>query len=179
MDGRINGDGVVKRLGAWAAVSPGLVPAKDVACSANGSDGIGLVTLREQPSQPADMDVDGPVIDIRRLVPNVVEELGPGENAPLVFHEEFKKPIFGGAKSYLAPRSRDFMGAPVNDKFIRNKDVVKSLGRAAAKQISYTRDQLRHRKRLGDVVVGPREQAANAVLFGTPGGEEDDWKKAG
>ena len=86
-------------------MSPGLVPAKDVACSANGSDGIGLVTLREQPSQPADMDVDGPVIDIRRLAPNVVEELGPGENAPLVFHEEFKKPIFGGAKSYLASMS--------------------------------------------------------------------------
>src|SRR5262252_1282201 len=69
-----------------------------VAGTANGADRIGIVTAVERLAQPADMHVDGALVDIDFAAPYAVEKLLAREHATGPLHQKFEQTIFGRAE---------------------------------------------------------------------------------
>src|SRR5690606_15993291 len=72
-----------------------------IARTPNGADDIRLVALVDRFSKTSDMDVHGPFVDVDRLAPDIVEQLGTREDAAGMLHEEFEKAEFRGPKRQL------------------------------------------------------------------------------
>src|SRR5262249_25945011 len=77
-----------------------------VAGAADGADRIGIVTAVERLAQPADMDVDGALVDIDFTAPHAVEKLFAREHATGPLHQKFEQTIFGRAEIDRAAGTR-------------------------------------------------------------------------
>src|SRR5258708_39715403 len=69
-----------------------------VARAADGADRVSLAAAVERLAQPADMDVDGALVDIDLRAPHRVEQLGARKHPAGPFHQEFEQPVFSRAK---------------------------------------------------------------------------------
>src|SRR5208282_4319729 len=63
-----------------------------VSGAANGADRIAFPPTRERLAQPPDVDVDGALVDLRRLPPNRIEQLGAREHPARLFEQIFEEP---------------------------------------------------------------------------------------
>src|ERR1700722_19716998 len=73
-----------------------------VAGSAHGSDRIALAPARQSLAQASDMDVDRAFVDLRRLAPYAVQELGAREHPAGLLQEIFEQPKFGRTEMDVA-----------------------------------------------------------------------------
>src|SRR5262249_1616579 len=78
-----------------------------IAGAAHGADRIGVVAAIESLAQPADVDIDGALVDVNLAAPHAVEQLLAGEHASRTLHQELEQPIFGGAEVDCAAAARD------------------------------------------------------------------------
>src|SRR5664279_364649 len=69
-----------------------------VAGAADGADRVLLAGGVEQLAQPADVDVDGALIDIDVAAPDAVEQLLAGKHPARMLEEKFKQTILGRAE---------------------------------------------------------------------------------
>src|SRR5688500_19460973 len=72
----------------------------------HGTDGIGCTPAVERAAQPADMHVDGALVDIDVAAPNAVEQLLARIDAAGVLHQEFEQAELGRPEMHLAARAR-------------------------------------------------------------------------
>src|SRR5580693_10069814 len=77
-----------------------------IAGAAHGADRIDGVTAVERLAQAADMDVDGPLVDIDVAAPHPVEQLLAGKHPAGTFHQEFEQAELGRAEIDRAGRAR-------------------------------------------------------------------------
>src|ERR1700722_1546527 len=77
-----------------------------IAGAADGADRIDGVAAVERLAQPADMDVDGALVDIDVRAPHPVEQLLAGEHPAGAFHQELKQAELGRAEIDRAGRAR-------------------------------------------------------------------------
>ena len=68
-----------------------------VARAAHGADRVGLAAAVERLAQPADVDVDGALVDIDLGAPHRVEQLGAREHPARPLHQELQQAVFGRA----------------------------------------------------------------------------------
>ena len=73
-----------------------------VAGAANGADRITFAPPRQRLAQPPDVDVDGALVDLRRLPPNRIEQLGAREHPAGLFEQIFEQPKIGRAEADVA-----------------------------------------------------------------------------
>src|SRR5262249_30251931 len=102
-----------------------------IAGAADGADWIGIVTAVERLAQPADMDVDGALVDIDFAAPHPVEKLLAREHATGPLHQKFEQPIFGWAEIDRAAGARDALLLAINLEVAEGQHVGKPLGQRA------------------------------------------------
>src|SRR5271165_2141850 len=77
-----------------------------VAGAAHGADRILLAARVEQFAQPADMHVDGALVDVDVAAPDAVEQLLAREHAARMLQEELEQAVFGRAEIDRPARAR-------------------------------------------------------------------------
>src|SRR5262249_23302125 len=101
---------------------------KRVAGAADGADRIGIVTAVERLAQPADMDVDGALVDIDFAAPHAVGKLFAREHATGPLHQEFEQTIFGRPEIDPAAAARPPLLLPVDLEVAERQHVGEPLG---------------------------------------------------
>ena len=126
------------------------------------------------------MHVDGALVDIDVAAPHAVEQLLAREDAARALHQELQQLELGRAEMELACRarrtrwvSRSSSMSPAASRFATRPRLGAPQERADPRQ------QLRHRERLGDVVVGAGREAAHAVALLAARGQHDDRQALG
>src|SRR3974377_110683 len=103
-----------------------------VAGAAHRGDGMGLGPSTERPPKPADMDVNGALIDIDVATPYAIEQLLARENAAGSLPQIFEQPIFGGAKIDRAAGPRYPLSLPVHLQIAKGEHIADLRRRCAA-----------------------------------------------
>ena len=132
------------------------------------------MTAVERLAQPADMDVDGALVDIDFTAPHAVEKLFAREHATGPLHQKFEQAIFGRAQIDRAAGARHALLLAVDLEVAERQHVGEPLGQRAPQQRAYARAQFGNRERLDDVVVGAGRQPAHALALLAAGGQHDD-----
>ena len=130
-------------------------------------------------AQPADMDVDGALVDIDVAAPDAVEQLLAREHAARALHQEFQQAIFGRPEIDGAAVARDALLFAIEFDVADVEHSGDPLGVGAAQQRAHARQQFRHRERLDDVVVGAGGEAAHLLALLAAGGQHDDRQLPG
>src|SRR5437660_1693468 len=112
-----------------------------VAGAADGADRIGIVTAVERLAQPADMDVDGALVDIDFATPHAVEKLFAREHATGPLHQKFEQTIFGRAEIDRAAGARHALLLAVDREVAERQHVGEPLGQRPPQQGPYARAQ--------------------------------------
>src|SRR6185312_3377831 len=98
--------------------------------------------------------------------------------ATRVLHQVIEDAEFGRAQMHLAIAALHTVSDAVNDD-VADNDLVLSQRRAnAAHDGAETRQKLRHRERLGDVVVSANVETTDTVAFLAARGEHNDRRVA-
>src|SRR5216683_5573382 len=150
-----------------------------VAGAAHGADRIDVVAAIERLAQPADMDVDGALVDVDFAAPDPVEQLLAREHAAGSLHQELEQAIFGRPEIDRAAGARDALLLAVDLEVAEGQHVGDPFGPRAAQQRPDARAQLRNRERLDDVVVGAGCQPAHALALLAARGQHDDRQLLG
>src|SRR5690606_37327484 len=133
--------------------------------AANGADDVAVAAAVDGLAQPADMDVDGALVDIDRLAPDIVEQLPAREDAAGVAHHEFEQAEFGRPELYLGCAAVDAMGLAVEDDVADLENRGQHLGLGPPQQGTNPCDEFRRRERLDEIIVGAGSKAPDAVAF--------------
>src|SRR6478752_4049296 len=136
-----------------------------IAGAAHGADRILLAAGIEQFAQSADVHVDGALVDIDVAAPDAVEQLLAAEHATGMLEEEFQETIFGRAEIDRPARARDAALFAVELDIAIGQHGSKALRARAPQQAFYPRQQLGHRERFYDVIVGAGSQPPHPFAF--------------
>src|SRR6201987_2667195 len=147
--------------------------------AADGADRIGGVAAIERLTQTTDMDVDGALVDIDVAAPHALEKLLAGEHTAGPLHEKFQEPEFGRTEIDGPAGARDALFLPIKLEIPDVEHQRDSFRTGRAHLLPSPRQQLRHRKRLDDVVVGAGGQPAPPFTFLAARGEHDDGQRLG
>src|SRR6185312_9579134 len=163
----------------WGLVGPAEAVVERVAGAADGADRVRLLAAIDGLAQPADMDVDGALVDIDVRAPDAIEQLLPREHTARPFHQELQQPVFGRTQIDRAARAGDALLLAVELDVADRQDAGDPLRIGAAQERAHARQEFRHRERLDDVIVGAGGEAAHLLAFLAAGGEHDDRQRAG
>src|SRR6185503_11868570 len=100
------------------------------------------------------MNVDGAGFDIDVGAPHGIEQLLAGEDAAGVLHQLVEEPVLCWPEMNVAIAASDAVGAAVNRDLADSDYVFDEAWPHTAHYCTHTGQQLAHRKRLDDVVVG-------------------------
>src|SRR5258708_33230468 len=128
-------DNAALRLSLGEAIVEG------VAGTTHGADRILLAAGIEQLAQPADVDVDGALVDIDVAAPDAVEQLLAREHAAGMLEEEFEQAIFGRAEIDLAAGAGDAALFTIEFDIAVSEDGGEPLGAGAPQQAFHPRQQ--------------------------------------
>src|SRR5215216_2589656 len=166
-----------------AVGSPGLGLAEAlverVAGAAHGADGVALALAVERFAQPADVDIDGALVDVDVASPNAVEQLLARKYPAGTLQQKFQQTKLGRPQLDLAAAAKDATTVAVELDLAGAEDARNPLRLGAPQQRANARDQLRHGERLDDVIVGAGREAAHALVFFPPRREHDDRQLRG
>ena len=123
-------------------------------------------------AQAADVHVDEIALRIEVQVPDALEQHRPRDHLPLPPHEELEQLLLARGELDLAAGPRDLAGEQV--EFQVRYPQHRRLGgaRMPAQQRLDARQQLRERKRLGEIVVAARLEAADAIVDRAEGAQD-------
>ncbi len=121
--------------------------------------GSGLRPRFEDLAQAPDMHVDGALVDIDVAAPHAVEQLLARVHAAGALHQEFEQAELGRAERDLAAAAKHAAALAVELEIAGVEHVGDPLGLRPAQQRADAREQLRHRERLDDIVVGAGRQS--------------------
>src|SRR5271163_1921991 len=124
-----------------------------VAGAANGADRIAFPAARERLAQPPDVNVDGAFVDLRRLPPNRIEQLGAREHPAGLFEQIFEEPELRRAEVDVARAAANPPGLPIKIEIAGKKAFGNPLRPASSQKRPDPRHELGHRERLDDIVV--------------------------
>src|SRR5579883_1933416 len=136
-----------------------------VAGAADGADRILLAAGVEQLAQPADMDVDGALVDIDVAAPDAVEQLLAREHAARMLQEELEQAIFGRPEIDRTARTRHAALLAVELDVAIGEHGGETLGACAPQQAFHASEQCGHRERLDDVVVGAGRKSPHPLAL--------------
>src|SRR6266545_1822081 len=127
--------------------------------------------------QLAHEDVDGTVAPIQPPAPDLLKQLVPRQHAALLERQCVEQAEL--RRSQLHALAVDVgLDAPRVDSKLFDFDPVASLrllrADAAADCNAHAHDQLLHRERLHEVVVGPDLEGVDAILLAAAGADDDD-----
>ena len=105
-------------------------------------------------AQPADVHIDGALLDEHMVAPYLVEQLRAGVHALGMGHEKMQQAEFGRPQVQRLAVAADPVRDRIQAQAVDLDRVVGHLRRAPAQHRLDARHQLARRKRLGDVVVG-------------------------
>src|SRR6201999_628807 len=109
--------------------------------------------------------------------PDTVEQLLAGKYSARPLHEELEQTIFGRTKLDLAAGARHALLLAIELDVAVAQHVGDAFGARTPQQGTHPRDQLRHGKRLDDVVVGAGGKPPHALALLAAGGEHDDRQR--
>jgi hypothetical protein len=125
-------------------------------------------------AEVGDVDIDEIGICGVVVTPEVIEDLGPGDDTALVAHEELEEAEFLGAEFDDAAVARCAAAAEVEDKVFDGEFVGVPGLDAAAAECAEAGEEFLEGERLGEVVVGSGVEATDAILNAVEGGEKED-----
>ena len=125
-------------------------------------------------AQPADVDVDGALLDVDAAAPDPIEKLAAGEDALGVTHEEVEHAEFRRSGPDRLPPAGDAMAHRVETQSADLDRIVVTDGSGPLQHRADPRYQLLHRERLDHVVVGARVESAQLVAFLALRGQHDE-----
>ena len=126
-------------------------------------------------AQVADVGLQHPGVAAEVVVPDVVEDLRPGQDPPRVGHQVAEQPVLGVGQLDRRTVAEDLAGVVVELEVAEAEDALAAARVAEAPQDrADAGEQLLDREGLGDVVVAAEGEAADLVLGRVAGGEEED-----
>ena len=133
----------------------------------------GLVHLFAQPAHPRLDDVRA---GVEVVLPDVLHDRGPGDDAAAVAHEVFEQLVFERLEVDADAGAEDLAGPRVELEVPDPERGLLGDGRGAAQEGAHAGQELRHGEGLGEVVVAARLQAVDLVLDGAERAQDDDGK---
>ena len=130
-------------------------------------------------AQPADEDVDGPVAVALAPAPDLLQQLVAGDDAAAVERELVEQPELGRRQARVAPVDVGLDVVRVDPELLDLDRVAALLGPAADAAPggrAHARDELLHRERLHEVVVGPDLERVHPVVLGAARADRDDGR---
>src|SRR5918999_2458202 len=128
-------------------------------------------------AQAPHVDVDGSIAMRLATTPDLLQELVTGRNPPGLQGERVQKLELGASKPCTVPVYVRLEGAGVDAQLLDHDlgaarrlfrpDAATSGGRDAC-------DELLHRERLHEEIVGPELERVDAVVLGPAGADDDD-----
>src|SRR5262249_45057661 len=144
-----------------------------VARAAHGADRVLLAAGIEQFAQASDMHVDGALVDIDVAAPDAVEQLLAREHAAGMLKEKLQQPVFGRPEIDRTSGAGDAALLAVELDIAESEHGGEPFGAGAPEQALHPREQLGHRERLDDVVVGAGRKPADALTLLTARSQHD------
>src|SRR5690606_36503754 len=141
-----------------------------VAGAAHSADDVGHAAIVDRLAQPPDMHIDRALVDIDRLAPDIVEQVGAREDAAGMPHHKFKQAEFGRPQPDLVLAAIDAVGFAVEHDLADLENAGQNLGLGAAQERAHAGDQFGRGEGFDEVVVGAsRETAHTVALFAARG----------
>src|SRR3954453_13608259 len=109
------------------------------------------------------MDVDRSFVDVDIAAPYAIEQLLAREHSAGTLHEVLQQPEFGRAELDLLVAAQHAPTFAVQDDVAYTQDRAPALRLRTPQQRSDTRQQLRNRERLDDIIVRPGGEPAHAI----------------
>ena len=125
-------------------------------------------------AQPADVHVDGALLDVDVAAPHPVEKLAAGEHALGMAHEEMEHAELRRSGPDRLPMTGDAMAHRVQPQPVDLERAVVADRSGPLQHRADPRHQLLHRERLDDVVVGARVESAQPVALLALRGQHDE-----
>jgi hypothetical protein len=149
-----------------------------IAGRAHGADRIHLGIAIERTAQATDVHIDGASLDVDIRTPDRIEQLLAREDAAGVLHEVFEQAEFRRPEMDLFTRALHPVCGAV-DRDVADHDLVFSQARTnTAQDGAQAGEELVHRERLGQVIVGALIEATDAIALVAAGRQHDDRRVA-
>src|SRR4029079_7381516 len=164
------------RYAVWASSPSGLGrQPQDVADAALGVDQRGEAIGVDLASQVGDVGLDDAGLTAEVVVPDVVEDLGLGQDPVRVEHEVAQQLELGRRHLDDAAAAPDLVGVVVELEIVEGeRRGARLVATGTAQYRADTGDDLLEAERLGDVVVATHGQALDLVVDPVTRRDEDD-----
>ncbi len=137
-------------------------------------DELGLVCL-DLLSEVADVGLDDVAVAVEVVVPDVIENLGLGDNPALVDEQESQQAVLRRRERDLGPAAGHAMGVIVHGEVGKFVGTCRSGVGSAAQDRFRSSHELLEAEGLGEVVIGPDGETSDSVGGVVLGREEQHW----
>ena len=129
-------------------------------------------------AQGGHVDAEGDDVGLHSASPDLVDDVGVGQDLPDIGAQEGQKPVFDRGQADFLSRERDLPGSVVDGEISIGKDRILLAARAdvlhAPLGCPDAGEQLLDGERLSEIVIRPAVQSRDLVAVLTPCADDND-----